>query len=425
MTKLEWIEIENFRGISHLKYGPKQINLLIGRNNSGKTSVLDAIYTNLTGKYDPRKEHEKSYRAYDIKIGADFAKISSDIHEDILYKMDKTLPYEIQKEVDSRLYSALQVLYMQMKLPNNTFEEVYSFLLDKLNISVSLHDGEMYIFFDPRELRYSKVDNATYTDLLQNIFDSADSSVNKRKTAQITLSSDDFHQGMDVEKSDNRQNPTKQTILFDESHYRYRRTTYELPFFLADIINQNYDTGHEIVVRVDDLSRVASRKYFENDVRILELETIIKDYNIIPNLERLTGKGVVYKSGNGELTSLPYMMHGAGFFSLLKLIDNMKDAAGGVLLIEEPENNLHPGYLSVFVEQMMVLAKKLNVQVFMTTHSYDLIEELAGYPESEEDQEMIQISRIVNRKGTHELYNYSPQRAFEEMVELKMDLRGT
>lgn len=425
MTKLEWIEIENFRGISHLKYEPKQINLLIGRNNSGKTSVLDAIYTNLTGRYDPREQYEKSYRQYDIKIGADFAKISSDIHEDILYKMDKTLPYDIQKEVDSRLYSALQILYEQMKLPNNTFEEVYAFLSDKLNISVSFHDDKMYVFFDPRELRYNKVDNRTFTDLLQNIFDSADSSVNKRKTAQIILPSVDDYQGMNVEKSDIRQNTTKQTTLIDELHYIYRRTTYEIPLFLAEIINQNYETDQEIVVRVDDLSRVVSRKYFEDDVRILELETIIKDYNIIPKLERLTGKGVVYKSENGELTSLPYMMHGAGFFSLLKLIDNMKNASGGVLLIEEPENNLHPGYLSVFVEQLMDLAKKLNVQVFMTSHSYDLIEELASYHDTDKERSMIQISRIVNRKGIHELYNYTPEKAFNEMVTLKMDLRGT
>ncbi|WP_461752415.1 AAA family ATPase [Methanocorpusculum sp.] len=52
MTKIEWIEIENFRGISHLRYEPKQVNLLIGRNNSGKTIILDAIYANLFGKYD-------------------------------------------------------------------------------------------------------------------------------------------------------------------------------------------------------------------------------------------------------------------------------------------------------------------------------------------------------------------------------------
>ena len=52
MTKLEWIEIENFRGISHLMYEPKQINLLVGKNNSGKTSVLEAIYLRLTGKWD-------------------------------------------------------------------------------------------------------------------------------------------------------------------------------------------------------------------------------------------------------------------------------------------------------------------------------------------------------------------------------------
>jgi len=169
---------------------------------------------------------------------------------------------------------------------------------------------------------------------------------------------------------------------------------------------------------------------FEDDVKIIELETIIKERDIVPNLERLTEKGVVYKSSNGELTTLPYCMHGDGFFALLQLLYSIKDAAGGVLLIEEPENHMHPGYLSIFVEQLLEWAKELDIQVFMTTHSYDLIEVLANYSmhddtESAEEKKMIQISRIVKYQGEHEIYNYTPDKAFEEMVTFKLDLRGT
>ena len=91
---------------------------------------------------------------------------------------------------------------------------------------------------------------------------------------------------------------------------------------------------------------------------------------------------------------------------------------------------MHPGYLQVFVENLMLLAKKLNVQVFMTTHSYDLIEAFANYSqfddaESIEERDLIQITRIVKRQDEHELYNYTPAEAFSEMVSMKMDLRGT
>ena len=86
---------------------------------------------------------------------------------------------------------------------------------------------------------------------------------------------------------------------------------------------------------------------------------------------------------------------------------------------------MHPGYLQVFVENLMMLAKKLNVQVFMTTHSYDLIETLSRYPIDEEEENSILISNVVSRDGKHELYNYSPSDAQKTMNQLMIDLRGT
>lgn len=48
------IRIENFRGISSLEIkDPRQFNLFVGQNNSGKTSILEAIFL-LTGPANPR-----------------------------------------------------------------------------------------------------------------------------------------------------------------------------------------------------------------------------------------------------------------------------------------------------------------------------------------------------------------------------------
>ena len=37
------VTIKNFKGISSLKFTPKKFNVLVGRNNTGKTSILEAI----------------------------------------------------------------------------------------------------------------------------------------------------------------------------------------------------------------------------------------------------------------------------------------------------------------------------------------------------------------------------------------------
>ena len=40
---IETIKIKNFKGISSLEFNPKRINLIIGKNNTGKTSLIEAI----------------------------------------------------------------------------------------------------------------------------------------------------------------------------------------------------------------------------------------------------------------------------------------------------------------------------------------------------------------------------------------------
>lgn len=407
MTKLEWIEIENFRGISHLKYEPKQINLLIGRNNSGKTTVLDAVYTNLTGEYDdPRKDYEGFYREFDVKIGTHSAKICSDIHSSELYAFHRPLPLDVQNIVDARLSAALRSVYAENNFPVQSYLSIYGFLKEKLPISVSSYDDQIFIYLDPRDSRHS------------------DSSLREEYRMMIDLLHSSRRSSTEGSSIFNAPDHGGSNVFEPAIPYEYRMAREDIIPVLRKKINAGHFPKAEVVVRIDDLSKLMG-KFLEDDVRVLELEKVVKEYGIVPNIERLTQKGVVYSSSTGEMTMIPYMLHGTGFFTLLKLLGVMQDAAGGILLIEEPENHLHPGYLSVFVEQMMSFAQHLDVQVFMTTHSYDLIEELAHYPETEEEREMIQISRIVNRKGTHELYNYTPEKAFEEMVKFKMDLRGT
>ena len=123
MTRLGWIEIENFRGISHLIYEPKQINLLIGRNNSGKTSILNAVYSNLTGRFeDSSRGYEGFYRMYDVKLGASVAKITSNQHSLILYGTGTPLPADIAAFVSSRYSAAMEMTYDELNLSKDTLE---------------------------------------------------------------------------------------------------------------------------------------------------------------------------------------------------------------------------------------------------------------------------------------------------------------
>ncbi len=198
--------------------------------------------------------------------------------------------------------------------------------------------------------------------------------------------------------------------------------------FLTSIRKYNWRDYPDNVILIDQIDKMNGLNGYGDDKYeeiLVALTDIIKEYDIVPDLKQLMPSSVFYSKKDGNTYSIPLEMHGTGFSILLMLLHNLNKAKDGYLHIEEPENHLHPGYIRVFVEQLMKLSKKLNVQVFMTSQSYDLINELSRYPMNKEEEDMIQITNIVHRDGEHELYNHSPSDALNTIDKLMIDLRGT
>ncbi|MDD3908303.1 MAG: ATP-binding protein [Bacteroidales bacterium] len=392
MTKIEWIEIDNFRGISHLRYEPKQVNLLIGRNNSGKTSILDAIYANLVGKYDTFDGLKEFCYYYNVKIGNDKAEITSNLHHNILYAPDAGLPDEITDEIHELYYKSLKEIYDKYNLTPETFNNFYDLMMSHVQIIASKYDDKLVLYTDSDyELRRDAEFEKEYQKLMANIRPMQDEKMGR--TFEYRIFS---------------------RILIDT--------------FGTSIRSYNWRNYPDNVILIDQNNKISGLYGSDDDKfeeRLIELTDIIKKYDIVPDLKQLMPSSVFYSDNDGNTYSIPLEMHGTGFSILLMLLYNLNKAKDGYLLIEEPENHLHPGYIRVFVEQLMKLSKKLNVQVFMTSHSYDLINELSRYPMNKEEEDMIQITNIVHRDGEHELYNHSPSDALNTIDKLMIDLRGT
>ena len=58
------VEITGYKGISHLKFSPKKINILVGKNNTGKTSVLQAIDLLFNNTHIMNKNMESYFNIY-------------------------------------------------------------------------------------------------------------------------------------------------------------------------------------------------------------------------------------------------------------------------------------------------------------------------------------------------------------------------
>ena len=91
--KYQTISISHFRGIEHVELqGLKQVNLIVGKNNSGKTSLLEAFFL-LAGMSDPRLAIAiNQFRDLSLNADSDFKYIFN--------KLDFTVPIQFAGTID-------------------------------------------------------------------------------------------------------------------------------------------------------------------------------------------------------------------------------------------------------------------------------------------------------------------------------------
>ena len=77
--KIERIQIKNFKSIKSIKFAPRDINVFVGENDSGKTNILRALEL----FFDPTKrpnEADKNYNVMSnqIEIEVEFSSLRDD-----------------------------------------------------------------------------------------------------------------------------------------------------------------------------------------------------------------------------------------------------------------------------------------------------------------------------------------------------------
>lgn len=74
---------------------------------------------------------------------------------------------------------------------------------------------------------------------------------------------------------------------------------------------------------------------------------------------------------------VPLRSLGDGFVRILQLVLKLLPARGGFLLIDEFENGLHFSVQEKIWDLLLTMAERLDIQIFATTHSWDCIESFA------------------------------------------------
>jgi AAA15 family ATPase/GTPase len=374
MAPIEKLVIDGYRGIDHFEYEPNMINILVGRNNTGKSSILEAAaitYTAPTGFQD-RLGNNILEKIIERKGWENLEYFIN------LNKKDKELKLTAVKDETELIVSANYKERNKGKvtepavidLVNEYYINLYSG--GDIPLIVTVSASTQRPLRPMEEAIKEKVSKAIMGPML---------------FGQITPSNNYF-----VALPNDKKILTRMSITSDLIFYCHQLEEKLDIKNLHDILLPTARIYHS-------LSYLRRHMPYFNDLR----SDGQKIWIYFENLQQ----------------PLPLSMIGDGMRETIRLLFIASLIQGGVLLIEEPENNLHPGLYEVVAERLVEVARQDRTQVFLSTHNLEFAEKLLRSGE-----ELVNVVRLYRVKDELAYEVLSHGEALEELDELRIDLRG-
>ncbi|BCM88721.1 DNA replication and repair protein RecF [Abditibacteriota bacterium] len=116
----------------------------------------------------------------------------------------------------------------------------------------------------------------------------------------------------------------------------------------------------------------------------------IERINLINRKEGIAGRMPIVKVSNMS-HPVPLRSLGEGINRMFGLILSLTNSGGGMLLVDEVETGLHYSVQADMWRLIFKVAKQLDVQVFATTHSYDCIKAFQKAASEDQNEEAMLI----------------------------------
>jgi len=341
---LKSLKIENFRCFPSFEMGQLgRLNLIVGTNNSGKTSILEAIQLLVSTSFD------------------------FEVLDEILTSRSEYIENEESQDKDlviRHLFYGHKVdLESKISIIGQNDIEKKEEIIVSIEIDPKLPSLIIKSFKRPESIR-------------------------------------------DIEKSndlDSRKDLGMQYLLSKDGNIPARLLQNTRKRFVEH-------TSHIQFVNSSSLTTEKALNLFEDTVLTPEEDLVIQALQIIePQIKRiapLIGKNG-YKGTRGsfivqtpENQRIPIGSMGDGMWRMLGLALAIVNAKDGVLLVDEIDTGLHFTVMSDMWKMLWKTAKRLNVQIFATTHSNDCWKSLSDIANAENPSEDgITIHRVEKGKS--------------------------
>ena len=343
------LHVQSFRGIKDLEVERlNHINLIVGDNNCGKTSVLEALLL--------------------LRGPSDFSNV---------------LRVARLRDQDNSLFTGRA----------SAFENFYNLFLQpskKPTIHLSA-DINRFTLFGPETVECTI--NGEWTRIL---LDSSDALQSMRapllhrnvQTSMLPSEAEAFRGILTAVENGVR---TNEEIVFHEyskiTGLQIQRYNYLNMLYLSPIDHMKSNIINRIV---------KDGEYKDICLHVIQIfDPDIVDLLILKN--EMTNRPVEYVKHN-KLGTMPLSTYGDGVKRVLLLANAIVRAAGGVLLIYEAETAIHAQYYGDIFQFLVKACRQFDIQLFITTHNIEAFDALLATQAYDQQQEQDDITVLTLKK---------------------------
>jgi AAA15 family ATPase/GTPase len=352
---LENLIIKNYRILNNLTFDRlSHVNLLVGQNSVGKTTVLEAI--NLFSRLGSPLFIEELLARRDDMLNSE--------------KSEGSLRLPVEQLFNGRQFSDLA---SDNEIYIGNFSESESLKIQRIfyrKSEVSINDISLNEAPDFRDFLSKLKEEEIGLTLPDKI------TGNERQKLKI-ISNNSFLSQSSIAKRFMPEATLIVNLYFDN----YKKDEYRIAEAkMTQDINIEYPVKYVPtgVISLEDLAETWDKITLTSDEQI-----VIDAINLIKNvsIEKLNFRSNTYnnkripivKLANSH-TPIPLKNLGEGIARILQLILSLLQVKGGFLLIDEFENGLHYSIQPKVWDLLFKLSDELNIQIFATSHSKDTIE---------------------------------------------------
>jgi predicted ATP-dependent endonuclease of OLD family len=377
MRNLETVTIHQFRGLRDLELKDLgRINLLVGLNNSGKTSVLEALSVychplDIKVWLSTANQREQDIGVYRIRL-LDAIKWLFTHNSASIVEPDKPI-----------ILISSTGLFSVKKLIASYEEQEEIWLSEEINIRNISNEEEIENEDTPR--------------------------VRKGINLKIEVSLDDYQLSLLGE-------PTNFPLWEDERFYRLAGK--REPSLKTSVVTPS---SHRSEVGQFRLLSEATHQNFKSDVVKLlkQMDNNISDIEILLPPESMSSRFNIYIQ-HKKLGLAPVSTFGDGIRRLLHIALKLASVKGGILLIDELESTIHTEALQNSFQWLVKWCTEMDVQLFATTHSLEAVDALLEVTESDSD---LVLYRLEPKEGKTKVVRHDGHRLRRLREELGQEVR--